>query len=150
MSVYGISHGIYWLSWIIMSICFSLFLSIYTILLGYAFQFKFFLDTNFIILFFLFFFFTFSMQTVSYFLSSLVSTLRQSNSISYGFILFAIVIELFISSPNLICFFYADKKEAWVSWLLFFLSQYPPFNYSKMFADISFKSGYHWDHSKRM
>jgi len=38
-----------------------------------------------------------------------------------------------------------DGIPTWIKYLIAILSLYPPFNYSSVFADISTKSGYHFD-----
>jgi hypothetical protein len=66
---------------------------------GYAFGFGFFRQTPFyIIVFFLFYPFALAMQMLSFFLSTLSPTLKAANAICYGIVLFAIVVESFVSN----------------------------------------------------
>lgn len=65
-------------------------------------------------------------------ISTLVSTLKISNSVSYAFVLFSVVVELFISSPGLITYLYMDNTPMWFKMFIGFMSLYPPFNYSKV------------------
>jgi len=44
----------------------------------------------------LFFYFTMSMQFLTFLISTVVSTLKISNSVSYAFVLFSAVIEVFL------------------------------------------------------
>ena len=85
------------------------------------------------------------MQFLTFLIATFVSNLKESNSVSYAFVLFSAVIEVFISSPGLIAYFYMDDVPSWVKYFLIVMSLYPPYNYSKVFSDISSKSGYHWD-----
>lgn len=91
--MFGASHGAYWLSWFVISCIYSIITSVSTYLAGLAFGFLFFKDTPaFITIIFLFFPFTLAMQMMSFFLSTLSPTLKAANAISYGIVLFAIVV----------------------------------------------------------
>jgi len=85
------------------------------------------------------------MQFLTFLIATLVSNLKVSNSVSYAFVLFSAVVELFLTSPALIAYLYMDGTPTWVSYFIMIMSLYPPFNYTKVFVDISSKSGYHWD-----
>lgn len=85
------------------------------------------------------------MQFLTFLIATIVSNLKVSNSVSYAFVLFSAVIEVFLSSPGLITYLYMEGIPKWVKYFLAIMSMYPPYNYSKVFADISSKSGYHWD-----
>lgn len=150
LNIYGVSHTIFWFSWFLVAIIFSAFIAVYLILTGYLFQFLFFLDTNFVVLFFLFFTFTFSMIMISFFITTLVSSITTSNTVTYAFLLTAIVIESFITSQGVLAYMYAVDRPSWVSGFIAFISLYPPFNYSKIYSDIALKSGYHYDMIQNM
>jgi len=93
LNVFGASHGAYWLSWFVIANIYSLVCAISTYLAGLAFQFDFFWETPaYIIILFLFYPFTLAMQMLSFFLSTLSPTLKAANAVSYGIVLFAIVI----------------------------------------------------------
>ena len=130
--IIGISNTMYWLSWIITSFILTLFLSVYTIIVGYIFAFPFFTNTNFLVLLMMFLYFTMAMQFLSLFISTLVSSLNSSNSVSYAFVLFSVVIELFISSPGLMAVLYKNNLPGWVTYFIHIMYIYPPFNYSKV------------------
>ncbi len=67
--------------------------SLSTYFAGLAFGFLFFKDTPaYITILFLFFPFNLAMQMMSFFLSTLAPTLKAANAISYGIVLFAIVV----------------------------------------------------------
>jgi hypothetical protein len=62
-------------------------------LAGYAFGFGFFTETPFyIIIFFMIYPSTLAMQMLAYFISTVAPTLKASNTVSYGIMLFAIVV----------------------------------------------------------
>lgn len=54
------------------------------------------------ILFILYFALCLSMQMLSFFIATLVPNLKAANSISYGFVLFAIVVQTFLADANLL------------------------------------------------
>jgi hypothetical protein len=125
---------------------YSLITAIATYLAGFAFQFPFFVKTpGYIIILFLFYPFTLSMQMLSFFLSTLSPTLKAANAISYGIVLFAIVVESFVANNNLLVFLFTNDASGLVIFLKMFLSFYPPFNYTKFFTNISQNSGNHFD-----
>lgn len=50
--------------------------------------------------------FCMALQMLSYFLSTLAPTLKAANSISYGLVLFAIVVESFVANDSLLMFIF--------------------------------------------
>lgn len=55
--------------------------------------------------------FTLAMQMLAFFLSTLSPTLKAANAISYGIVLFAIVVESFVSNNNLLVFIFTDDPS---------------------------------------
>jgi hypothetical protein len=102
LNVFGASHFGYWVSWFVISIVYSLVVSLSTIAAGQAYRFAFFTDTPFLIVLIMMFSFCLAMQMLSYLIATLVPNLKAANSISYGFILFAIVVEAFLADVNLL------------------------------------------------
>jgi hypothetical protein len=86
---------------------------------------------------------------VAFLISVLAPSLKAANSIAYGFVLFSIVIELFLTSPSTMKLVYNSLRPNWLPVVIFFLSLYPPFTYSLIFANIVLKSGYHFDSEQR-
>ncbi len=75
---------------------------------GLIFGFGFFTDTNFFfIAVALFIPFTLAMTMFSFFLSTLSPTLKAANAVSYGIVLFAIVVESFVADNNLLLFLFS-------------------------------------------
>lgn len=89
------------------------------------------------------------MQMMSFFLSTLSPTLKAANAISYGIVLFAIVVESFAANNNLLSFLFVDDPGALVQFLNIFLTLYPPFSYTKIFTNITQYSGYHFSIATR-
>ena len=102
LNVFGASHFSYWFSWFVISLLYSLIVSGATLAAGLAFNFQFFVNTPFSIVLIFMFSLSLSMQMLSYFIATLVPNLKAANSISYGFILFAIVVESFLADVNLL------------------------------------------------
>ena len=76
--------------------------------------------------------FTLAMQMFSFFLSTLSPTLKAANAISYGIVLFAIVVESFVSDNNLLKFVFSEDVSTLILFLKTFLMFYPPFSYTKV------------------
>lgn len=74
------------------------------------------------------------MQALSYFIATLVPNLKTANSISYGFVLFAIVVEGFLADVNLLHLIFETDPGPLLVFLKGFLSLYPPFSYSKVYS----------------
>ena len=150
MNIFGASHFAYWLSWFVVANIYAIVASISTFLAGLAFGFGFFHDTPFyIVIFFLMYPFILAMQMMSFFLSTLSPTLKAANAISYGIVLFAIVVESFVSNNNLLVFLFTDDTSPLVDFLKYFLLFYPPFSYTKIFTNITNYSGFHFDFNSR-
>lgn len=145
LNVFGAPHWAYWLSWFIISLIYSLLSAISTLLAGLSFQFLFFKDTPFLIVILIMFPFTLAMQMVSYFIATVSPHLKAANSISYGLVLFAVVVESFTTNNSLLDFIFQDEASALIVFLRYFLMLYPPFSYTKIFVSITQKSGYHFD-----
>lgn len=86
---------------------------------------------------------------LSFFLSTLSPTLKAANAISYGIVLFAIVVESFVANNNLLVFLFVDDAGFLISFLKGFLTLYPPFSYTKIFTNIAQYSGNHFDLNTR-
>lgn len=76
--------------------------------------------------------FTLAMQMLAYFISSVAPTLKASNTVSYGIMLFAIVIESFVSDNMLLTFLFTEDASDIVVFLRYFFCCYPPFSYTKV------------------
>lgn len=110
------------------------------------------MDTPFAIILIFLFAFTLAMQMLSFFIATLVPSLKTANSISYGFVLFAIVVESFLADSSLLALIFEEDPSGLVIFLKYFLALYPPFSYTKVpqkvtqiFAMITHYSGYHFD-----
>ena len=148
MQVVGVSALAYWSSWLLTSITFSAGITLSLQLSGYIFQFDFFLRTPFLLTFVTFFFFAMAMQMLMFWLCTMVSSIKYANTLSYGFLLFAIVIQLFLSNRTIILFLFQDNAADWITWVTRFLVLYPPFNFSKVMGDFSHIASNHYNNNE--
>jgi hypothetical protein len=72
--VVGVGHSVYWLSWGIVGLFFSVASTLVLIFMGYICQFDVFLNIPFLMCFLLFFSFSLSMTALAFFVSTLVPT----------------------------------------------------------------------------
>lgn len=150
LNIFGASHAAYWLSWFVIANIYSIVSALSTFLAGFLFGFGFFKDTPaYIIIFFLMYPFTLAMQMMSFWLATLSPTLKAANAISYGIVLFAIVVESFVANNSLLVFLFSDQTSSLIRFLKIFLMFYPPFSYTKIFTNITEYSGYHFDMDTR-
>lgn len=128
------------------SVCQALLIT----LLGCLFQFPFFLDTPFLLLLLLFFSFTLSMQFVAMLIAVLSPNQKTGNSVAYGFLLLSWVIQIILSNVLLQYGLYKQDIASWLVVVRRVLTLYPPFNFCKIWTDISQYSGCHWDITQNM
>ncbi len=133
LNIFGASHGAYWISWFVVALIYSIVASVATYVSGVIFGFGFFTDTNAgYIIIALMIPFTLAMQMFSFFLSTLAPSLKAANAVSYGIVLFAIVVESFVSDNNLLKFLFSEDITPLIVFLKTFLLFYPPFSYTKV------------------
>jgi hypothetical protein len=133
LNIFGASHFAYWTSWFVVSNLYALIVATSTYTAGWVFGFGFFVDTPFyMIIFLLMYPFTLAIQMLAYFISALAPSLKASNTISYGIMLFAIVVESFVSDNFLLTFLFSEDVSPVVAFLKVFLCFYPPFSYTKV------------------
>lgn len=77
------------------------------------------------------------MQFVSIFIVTVSSTRKQGNSIAYGFLLMSWVIQILLSNVILVYGLYQNILPGWVYFVRAILTCYPPFNFSKVWGDIT-------------
>ncbi|EGR33847.1 hypothetical protein IMG5_034790 [Ichthyophthirius multifiliis] len=146
LQVFGVSQKSFFLSWFITAFLLSFLLSFLQVFFSIIFKFQFFQQTPFIISFALFFNFCISMQALGLFLQSITKTKTENYLLSFAFVLFSVVIELFISQKSLVLpYIYGIKRSFWTQIATWVLYLYSPFNYNVSFMLISLKAGYHFD-----
>lgn len=154
LNVMGLKHSSYWVSWYVTSIVVNSLVANSTILAGLIFQYDFFWNTPYLVLFWIFFLFSFNMSILAFCISTFVKTLISAYSVttmqvSLSFVLGGLVLEGFFASHILVMFIHTDRVPEWGSWILYLLTYYPPFNFSIVFNDIARKAASHPDYNER-
>lgn len=82
------------------------------------------------------------MVCFAFWLSSLISSSKTAQTVGYAIILVGFVFQAIMSSGNgaLVDMLWAEDLPPWVVFVRWLLTQYPPFNFDKAYADIAFKS----------
>ncbi|XP_024541685.1 ABC transporter A family member 2 [Selaginella moellendorffii] len=88
MSVMGLMDSVYWSTWLIWDVCLTFLSSMVLVLSGMMFQFNFFLDNDFGVLFLVFFLFQTNMVAFSFLLSTFVTKTSSANTV--GFVVFIV------------------------------------------------------------
>ncbi|KAL5220999.1 hypothetical protein ABZP36_025712 [Zizania latifolia] len=88
MSIMGLYESAYWLSWFTWEAFLTLLSALFTVLFGMMFQFDFFLNNNFGILFLLFFLFQLNMLSFAFMISTFV--MKAASATTVGFAIFII------------------------------------------------------------
>jgi ABC-type multidrug transport system ATPase subunit len=142
MRMMGLKTSVYWLVWFFTGALYILLSTLVLIGAGLACQFAFFVNSNFFAVFLLFFLFGIAMVCFAFWLSSLISSSKTAQTVGYAIILVGFVFQAIMSSGNgaLVDMLWADDLPPWVLFVRWVLTQYPPFNFDKAFADIAFKS----------
>lgn len=77
-------------------------------------------------------------------ISTICPNTKTGYSVSYGFLLLAIVMELFFTSPMLIKYIHQHSEAFYHKLVLFLFGIYPAFHYSKIYNDIAESSTKHF------
>ena len=141
LTVIGVSATAFWLSWFIVAVMFSFITTNSLILSGYYFNFDVFTRTPYFLLFSLFFGYSITMMVLGFMLSTMITSVKLSYTISYSFLLCGLVLQNFFQSTLLMKLFHIVDLPDWVPWVRLVFSYYPPYNFSKIYSDIAFRSG---------
>lgn len=82
----GMMDSSFWLSWLVVELAISVFFTLFTIAFGAMFQFRYFLNNSFAVVFLLFLLFQWAMVGVAFLLSTMIS--KTSTAINLGFVIF--------------------------------------------------------------
>lgn len=85
------------------------------------------------------------MQFLAFFLCTILKSQKSAYTVSYGFILIGLVMEIFLSNYSIIYYLYSTDLPGWVGIIKFIFELYPPFNFSKAYSDIANKAASHFD-----
>lgn len=148
LSVVGVSHTVYWLSWIIIGIVFSVMTSLSLVISGLLCGFDYFYNVPSLITFLIFFFFSLAMITLAFCVSTVVPTQAQANQIAYVFVLVTIIFQIMFSQQNVNhVFLYNDATRDTFSVklmrTLFYL--FPSFTVSVSYGEVAMIASTHMD-----
>ena len=88
------------------------------------------------------------MQFMAFFLCTILKSQQSAYTVSYGFILIGLVMEIFLSNYIIIYYLYSVDLPWWVDLIKIAFSLYPPFNFSKAYSDIAVKAASHFDNKE--
>lgn len=95
-----------------------------------------------------YFVFSFSMIIYAFFLSTLIKTVKSAYTISYAFVLFAVLLNLILSNSLLLYFIFFNKKGDLAGTVLKYIFYfYPPFIFAIMFGIVNRRASTHFDDS---
>jgi hypothetical protein len=143
--IIGLNNIPFWLSWLITGIFLAFLSSAIMVLTGIICQFDVFINCPIPITFMLFFLFNITMQILAFFLSTILKSQKSAYTVSYGFILIGLVMEIFLTNYAIILYLYSKDLPKWVGIIKFIFELYPPFNFSKAYSDIANKAASHFD-----
>lgn len=103
--VMGLSHSTYWFSWVLTTLIVNSIISLVFLITGMLFQFDLFLKTPLPIIFILFNTFGFSISLIGFFISTICPDAKNGYTIAYGFILMAIVMQMFFTQSGMTVLF---------------------------------------------
>lgn len=141
LSVIGVSATGFWLSWFLVAFFFSFMTTNSLIFSGYFFKFALFLKTPYLVLLLLFLTYSMTMMILGFMISTLINSVKFSYTVSYTFLLGGLVLQNFFKSPMLMKLFHVEDLPYWVPWVRIAFCYYPPFNFSRIYADIAATAG---------
>jgi len=143
---FGMRTGAYWLSWTLLSLISAAYISFSITSLSYMMQWDCILNLPFPILFIYFFLTSIGMNTLGFLLSSISTNSKTGYTISYSFLLISFVYQVFLTTPQSILMFYGEGDSFKIFRLMGTLfNYYIGFNYVKIWSDMMFIAGSHFD-----
>jgi len=139
MEMMGLYKSVYWLSWFIIYFVLIFINTIATILFGMLFQYSFFLNTNFFVLFILFFTFGIGMITLGFLLTTFVYSSRSAVLSGIFVLIIGFLFQSFLFSNAYLAYIWWSTSMSPVFRYLF--SLLPFFNFGRIYFDISTISG---------
>uniref|UniRef100_A0ACD5X2C7 Uncharacterized protein n=1 Tax=Avena sativa TaxID=4498 RepID=A0ACD5X2C7_AVESA len=117
MSIMGLYESSYWLSWLTWEAFLTLLSSLFTVLFGMMFQFDFFLNNSFGILFLLFFLFQLNMLGFAFMISTFVSKAASATTVGFAIFIIGFLTQLVTTFG----FPYSDSYEKYYQtiWSIF-------------------------------
>ncbi len=147
MRMMGLSSPIYWATWTLQGVFFSLVTTLVLMASAAACQFAVFLRCNQFVIFLAFFMYSIALVGMACCLSAFLSKLRSAQVLGYGIILLGFVFQSILTSSYgmFLEILFSDQVPGWVVLLRWIFIQYPPTNFAKIFSDVAALSGNHVD-----
>lgn len=139
MRLMGLKNAAYWIVWQIVITIIAFLATLVQIASGAACGFGVFTNTDFFVSFFMYFIFTIAAVEMGFFMSTLIGRVETAQTVSYGIILIGFVFQSFLSFSYayFIQLFYDPNASAAVKLFRILLQFYPPYNFCKIFSDVS-------------
>jgi len=146
MQVMGLMPSVYWTSHLLLNTVIVLLNSLVTCSFGIAFGFPIFTHSQFAVKFLLFFLFSETMIFVAFFLSTLARTTKTATMLGIFLLMIGLLFmyAVFARSTSL-GYIWWEQKTSPVSWII--LMFFPPFNFGKLYLDISILASGTYDFS---
>jgi len=145
LAVMGMSTSAYYMSWLLTGSSINLLTSLNIMIAGHLFQYRFFTDTPFIVLFSIFVLFGEAMIALSFWITTICSNFAMSYTLTYGFLFLSVVLEYYMSNNYLCYLIFMEDPPLWLWLIRSLLRMLPAFNYSILFGGVSMRSGLHFE-----
>ncbi|KAI8927014.1 hypothetical protein BC831DRAFT_399199 [Entophlyctis helioformis] len=135
MEIMGLKPVVYWLGMFLSNSLLVFVGSLFTVILGYIFQFNTFKNTNFAVLLITFFLFGEAMVVFGFFITTFVRRARVAVLVGIFVFIVGLLFESFVFSSGFIGYIWWRRSTS--SFVPTILSIFPFFNFGKCFLDIS-------------
>ena len=143
----GSKQSNYWLSWILVGFFISFLCALITPAIGLLFSIPEFSNIPYLLVFLLFFLLHCCFVMIGALSASLISSKKLAYTVTFSFILSALVIQAFICNSVMIKFINLDDSSWWVIATRYILQIYPPYNYAVIFYRLFAIAGWHFSTS---
>lgn len=135
----GMKDSMYWLAWFTNGLVFQILSALVLVTSASAAQFKFFTNSDFFALVLLFVLFGLAIQSVGFFLSTLISKSKTAQTVGYAAVLIGFVFQAILNAGYglLVDLLYSDDIKTWIKIVRWGFAIYPPFNFAKCYSDIA-------------
>lgn len=134
----GCSNTAFWISWIITGVSFSAILTTLMYLAGYAFNFSFFCNTPFYIVFLVIFPVSIAELSFAFLLVTLMKNQSTALTVCYTFILISIITTMaLIESIAIYKLFFNLDMPPWTVYVRHIFEMLPSFHFIKLYGDVT-------------
>lgn len=137
LNVVGVSHGAYWMSWIIFAILIELAQINIQYAISYMFNFEFWVNVPYEIMFRIFFAYNTTVVSFAFMISTIITKQDQANRISFMVILTAVLIGVMFSEPRATLGIFRNEKTQdifFIKAVRYMFEMIPTFSFSLAFG----------------